>query len=114
MPDVKLAAMHEAANPAAIAPTLAPFLASEQLPSVAMTRLQAPVCYWALYRVGERRATLKCFFDGQEYERYVAKLSRYYADRVDDPTHSAGGLMVLPEINGVVWGFPFDPGMPDL
>src|SRR5206468_4720892 len=51
MPDtLKLNAVLEAADPALMGPHLAPFFAPESGPlAVDLTRLQPPICYWAVY-----------------------------------------------------------------
>ncbi|HEY3109514.1 MAG TPA: phosphotransferase [Chloroflexota bacterium] len=116
MPDtLKLTAVLEASAPARMAPQLAPFFAgADGQPTIDMTRLQPPICYWAVYRRGAERVTFKSFFAGADYEPYVAKLREYYSDRVGRPDHPGGGLAFLPELNGVLWKFPFDPAMPGL
>jgi hypothetical protein len=114
MAELKLSAVLEAADPEKLAPHLAPFLGADAVPTVEMTRLQPPTCYWAVYEHRHRRATLKCFFDEQDYRDYRDKLAGYYPERVDDPAHPEGGLAFLPEVNGIIWSFPFDPVMPDL
>ena len=113
MPDLKLAPLLEAVAPKAIAATLAPFVGDvAEPPAVETSRLQAPVCYWVVYRVGSRRVTLKSFFSADEYAAYVSTLADYYPDRLDRPDHPDGGIVPLPGLNAILWGFPFDPAMP--
>ena len=115
MPDLKLPAVLEAADPEKMAPILDPFLGNgKDTPAVEATRLQPPICYWAVYEHRHRRATLKVFFDEADFLDYRGKLEQYYADRVERPDHPDGGIVFLPELNAIVWGFPFDPVMPDL
>src|SRR5689334_18623283 len=114
MAELKLSTVLEAADPEKLASQLAPFLGADATPRVEMTRLQPPTCYWTVYEHRHRRATLKCFFDEGDYLDYREKLARYYPDRIDDPAHLDGGIVFLPELNGVIWSFPFDPAMPDL
>src|SRR5262249_24705657 len=105
MPDLNLPAVLEATDAARMAPHLAPFLGEVERPRVETTRLQPPVCYWAVYEHHHHRATAKCFFDRDDYEGYVSKLRAYFPGET---------FVFLDNVNGVVWGFPFDPVMPDL
>lgn len=115
MPDLKLPAVLEAADPETMAAVLDPFLGNgDAAPKVETTRLQPPICYWAVYEHGHRRATFKAFFHESDFLDYREKLERYYPERIDRPDHDAGGIAFLPELNAVVWGFPFDPVMPEL
>jgi hypothetical protein len=115
MPDVKLQPLLEAIRPDRMRPALEPFF--EELahaPALETSRLQAPTCYWAVYRASGRRVTFKSFFSSEEYDRYLQKLREHYADRFDRPRHPSGGWMLLPEWNAILWDFPFDPQMPYL
>jgi aminoglycoside phosphotransferase (APT) family kinase protein len=115
MSDLKLLPVLEASAPARIEPALRPFLGQESSSAaLETTRLEPPVCYWAVYRAASRRVTLKTFFSRADYDRYAARLAEYYPDRIGEPTHPCGGILFLPELNGVLWGFPFDPSMPGL
>ncbi|HLG70820.1 MAG TPA: aminoglycoside phosphotransferase family protein [Chloroflexota bacterium] len=115
MPDLKLQPLMDAIHPRRMVQALEPFSGQmAKTPAVETSRLQAPTCYWAVYECGGRRVTFKSFFSGQEYESYVAKLRRHYAERFDRPDHPRGGLLLMPELNGILWGFPFDPQMPRL
>jgi hypothetical protein len=115
MATLKLTTVLEAANPALMEPHLRPFFGGSDAPiTVETTRLQPPICYWAVYRCGDQRVVFKSFFDGNDVEPYAAKLREYYPDRIDRPDHPEGGLAFLPELNGVLWMFPFDPAMPSL
>lgn len=116
MPNVQLAPLLKATEPQRLRSKLDDFFGpdSAHAPTIETTRLQPPVCYWAVYRSGTQRATLKCFFAGEQYERYTRRLERHFRDRIGEPRHPQGGLVFLPEINGVLWGFPFDPMMPGL
>jgi Phosphotransferase enzyme family len=116
VPDLlKLTAVLDAAALERMEPYLAPFLSGRgERPAIDMTRLRPPICYWAVYRRGAERVTFKSFFDRAHYGPYVARLREYYPDRVDRPDHPRGGLTFRPELNGVLWKFPFDPAMPGL
>jgi hypothetical protein len=115
MPELKLPAVLEAVDPDKMAAVLDPFLGNgEETPTVEMTRLQPPICYWAVYEHRHRRATLKVFFQEADFLDYREKLKGYYPGRIDQPAHPDGGIVFVPELNAVVWGFPFDPVMPDL
>lgn len=94
--------------------SLAPFLGEGTPIEVDSTRLQPPTCFWSVYRSGDRWAALKVFFVRGEYASYAATLAEYHPERIDRPDHPAGGIRLLPELNGVLWGFPFDPAMPEL
>jgi len=115
MPDIKLQPLLEAIHPKKLQPALRPFFGDLQKPpKVEASRLQAPTCYWAVFAAAGRNVTLKSFFSGQEYESYINRLRRYYEDRFDQPDHPRGGILFLPDLNAVLWGFPFDPQMPAL
>src|SRR6266540_4988627 len=43
-----------------------------------------------------------------------ARLAELYLDRLGHPCHPLGGLLLAPELNAVLWAFPFDPAMPSL
>jgi aminoglycoside phosphotransferase (APT) family kinase protein len=113
--DVKLAPILAISQPERLQTPLGRFLGADARDvSVELTRLQPPRCYWAVYRHGQRRITLKSLFLGEDFARFVAQLEQYYPDRLDVPGHPDGGIVVLPEINSVLWSFPFDPQMPNL
>ena len=115
MPDLKFATLLEETRSDRLRAALEPVLGATDGPyEIESTRLQAPVCYWVVYRAGNRRATLKSFFSAEEYARYQARLADVYPDRLGHAEHPLGGLVFLPELNGVLWGFPFDPVMPSL
>ncbi|HLY65616.1 MAG TPA: aminoglycoside phosphotransferase family protein [Chloroflexota bacterium] len=115
MPDIKLQPLLEAIHPKDMKQRLEPFFGELQKPPIIdASRLHAPICYWAVYKAGDQRVTLKSFFSEEEYESYLGKLRKYYEDRFDQPQHPLGGLMLIPELNGLLWGFPFDPQMPQL
>lgn len=115
MPDLKLARLFESVRPAELEPALRPFLGRDEDPAIVeSTRLQPSVAYWAVYRRGSRRAILKAFFSESVFRTYAELLADYYPSRLSKPRHPSGGIAVLPEINGVLWGFPFDPALPDL
>lgn len=115
MSDIKLQPLLEAIHPKKMQPALQAFFGELPKPPMLETsRLQAPTCYWAVYAGSDRRVTLKSFFSEQEYGAYVGKLRQHYADRFDQPQHPRGGIMLLPDLNAVLWGFPFDPRMPSL
>lgn len=115
MPDLTLSVVLDAADPEAMAPHLARFFADgDGGARVESTRLQPPICYWAVYVHRDQRVTFKSFFKRVDYDAYAAALTEYYPDRVDQPRHPAGGFVLLPELNGLLWRFPFDPAMPSL
>ncbi len=115
MADIKLQPLVEAIHPDKMRPALEPFFGElAKPPKLETSRLQAPTCYWAVYRAGDQRVTFKSFFSGQEYDSYMGKLRQHYDDRFDQPRHPRGGLMLMPELNAVLWNFPFDPQMPGL
>jgi hypothetical protein len=116
MPDLKLSALLEALRSGAADRVVGGFLGAEDAarPWIDMTRLQPPICYWVVHARGHARATLKAFFSGSDFATYRATLEEYYPDRIDRPRHPLGGLGFVPELNAVVWAFPFDPLMPSL
>ncbi|MBI2321047.1 MAG: phosphotransferase [Chloroflexi bacterium] len=115
MPDLKLLPLLEATQPDRLREPLGSlFGPAAEPPRVESTRLQAPICYWVVYRNGGRRVTLKSFFSGDDYVEYVAELRAVYPERLGHPEHPNGGVLLLPEINGILWAFPFDPAMPEL
>ncbi|HEY3082813.1 MAG TPA: phosphotransferase [Chloroflexota bacterium] len=116
MPDLKLSALLEALEGGAADDLIGSFLGSEgaDRPEIDTTRLQPPICYWAVYARGRARAVLKAFFSDADFANYRATLEEYYPDRIDQPGHPLGGLAFLPELNALVWSFPFDPLMPSL
>jgi hypothetical protein len=115
MVDIKLLPLLEATAPDRLQDTLMRFFDAD-VTRVALhqTRLEPPFCYWAVYRAGDDRVTLKSFFSDAHYTSYVQQLETYYADRIGAPRHPAGGLHLHPELNAVIWRFPFDPVMPGL
>ena len=115
MSDLKLAPVLEATQLAAVAPALAAWFDGD-LAGVAIegTRLQAPWRYWVTYRRDERRVTLRVSFEGEAYLRDCSRLERVFAGRRDQFDHVRGGFTLLPELNAVLWSFPFDPAMPSL
>ncbi|HEX6511722.1 MAG TPA: aminoglycoside phosphotransferase family protein [Chloroflexota bacterium] len=115
MPDIKLQPLLEAIHPRNMQPALEPFFGQLwKPPAFETSRLQAPVCYWAVYTSDGRRVTFKSFFSADTYESYVDQLRRHYGDRFNEPQHPWGGIQLVPELNAVLWGFPFDPHMPAL
>jgi aminoglycoside phosphotransferase (APT) family kinase protein len=115
MPDVKLQPLLEAIRPAAVKAELDLLLGeSSAPPEFVSSRLQAPTCYWAVYRRQGRLATLKSFFDGEAYGRYIDKLIKHYGGRLDAPRHPQGGIRLAPRWNAILWSAPFDPRMPGL
>ena len=115
MPELKLADLVAAVQPERLLPVLAPFFeGAAEAPVLDATRLEPPQYYWAVYKSGDRHVTLKAFFAAADYAQYTEKLLEYYPNRVDHPEHPRGGFVLLPEWNSIVWGFPFDPAMPEL
>jgi hypothetical protein len=115
MPDLKLRQLLDALHADRYPDALRPFLPPDgPPPELEATRLQAPTCYWAVYRTGGGWITVKSFLSADAYRGYRASLERYHRDRVDRPDHPRGGITFAPDLNAVVWAFPFDPAMPEL
>lgn len=115
MPDLKLEPLLAASSPKVLASALEPFLTGTSgAIELDDTRLQPPTCYWACYKRGHRCVTLKSFFAEHDYQHHAAKLAEYYPEQLGHPDHRKGGLVFIPELNGILWGFPFDPSMPEL
>ena len=115
MPDVGLALLLEATEPTRLAQAFEPFFRQNgEVPVVETTRLHPPRWYWVVYRHGDQRVTLKSFFRGDDYAEYCEELKEFYPDRLGQPEHPQGGLILAPELNAILWGFPFDPAMPAL
>jgi hypothetical protein len=69
---------------------------------VELTRVQPPLCYWTVYRSPVLGlVTLKAFFSAAAYAAYAAQL------------HDAE-ITLLPDLNAIVWRYPFDPALPGL
>src|SRR5262249_30683463 len=81
---------------------------------VEATRLQPPTAFWAVYRAGRRWVTLRCSFAADDAEARLAALVEAHPDRLGDPAHPRGGLLALPELNGVLWSPQFDPSLAGL
>lgn len=112
MPDLKLLPLLEAAQPERLQARLAPFFGPAAGPvRLVAARLQAPVCYWAVYQQGRERVTLKSFFAAADFAQYAEQLASLYPERLDRPDHPCGGLLLAPELNGVIWRVPFDPAL---
>lgn len=111
MPDLKLQPLLEATEPERIHGYFKHLFPSAAEPTLDGMRLQAPFAFWATYLVEGRRLTLKSFFSTHDYQRYTAKLVEYYPQQLDHPDHARGGFSLLPELNGILWTFPFDPAM---
>ena len=112
MPDLKLLTLLEAAQPSRLEDALQPFFGPGAEPvAIESTRLQAPLCYWVVYRSGTQRVTLKSFFSEANFARYSARLTEYYPDQIGQPGHPAGGLAFLPALNGILCQFPCDPAL---
>jgi hypothetical protein len=114
MPDLKLHPLLKAIQPEHLRDALEPFFGPGSRPELEGTRLDPPTCMWASYRLGNRWVTLKSYFAEADYSDYVARLRRRRGEHFGDPHHPRGGLVVHPELNAVLWGFPFDPSMPAL
>lgn len=116
MPDLTLSTLLDAVEPKVLEPHLRAVAGEWVLPTAHESRrLQAPICYWAVFTdASGRRATFKGFFSGEVYADYAEQLQTLYPDRFDAPGHPSGALALLPEWNGVLWTFPFDPSMPGL
>ena len=115
MPNLKLYPLLEATRPSHMRATLQPFCAgTDGRFAIDTTRLQAPICYWVVYRCDAKRITLKSFFAQSDYERYVADIAAIYPDQIGHPNHPAGGIIQVSELNALLWAFPFDPAMPQL
>jgi hypothetical protein len=115
VPNQKLGLVMETLQSESITPAIAPFLPDPAGAfRLSSTHVEPPEYLWAVYRQGGRRVTFKCLFYEDQYKDYVGFLERTYPDRVDRPDHPRGGISFVPEINGVLWGFPFDPAMPGL
>ncbi len=115
MPNLKLFPLQEATRPRRIRATLQPFCGETVRPiAIDTTRLQAPICYWVVYRCDAKRITLKSFFAQSDFERYAADVAAIYPDQMGNPSHAAGGVIQAPELNAILWAFPFDPAMPHL
>src|SRR5207248_4201052 len=87
VPDLKLTSVLEAADPERLRPALEPFFGPDAEPALEMTRLQPPLCFWAVYRHGDKWAVFKSFFSEEEYEGYVDQLEQHYPDRLGQPDH---------------------------
>ncbi len=112
MPDLKLAQLLEATHPKNFTPILEQKLGSVDGKIRAEdTHLEPPFNYWIVYRIGAARVTLKSFFSSEDYERDKAKLIESNPEQIDDLHHPRGGIAFVPEVNGVLWSFPFDPSM---
>jgi phosphotransferase family enzyme len=114
VPDLKLTQIIEAIGPKDIRKALVPFFGDEAEIRIQSTRVEPPDNYWVVYEAGDRKAVLKCFFSESEYKRYVPWIESEFPSRVDRPDHPGGGMILLPELNAVVWAYPFDPSMPGL
>ncbi|HEY3117027.1 MAG TPA: aminoglycoside phosphotransferase family protein, partial [Chloroflexota bacterium] len=115
MADLKFETIHEASKPHEFQRSLAEiFPGSRRKLSLETTRLSAPTCHWAVYQWGPQRLTFKSFFEESDFDQYVGQLDRYYPQQLNDLDHPRGGFVLLPELNGIVWSFPFDPAMPGL
>jgi len=114
MPDLKLTQIIEAIGPDEMTDTLRPFFEADAEIRVQSTRVEPPDNYWVVYEGGERRAVLKCFISEAEYKSYLSWLGGAFPDRMERPDHPGGGIAALPNLNAVVWGYPFDPSMPGL
>lgn len=115
MPQLKLAPLLDAAQPERFRPTLEPFLNGwTERVRVDNTHAALPICYWLVYLAGDRRVTLKAFLSEDDYLRYARKLEQYYPQQMGRPDHPRGGVLLVPELNGILWSYPFDPIMTEL
>jgi len=115
VPDLKLAPLLEATTLERMRPALVPFFpASVDAVEIESTRLQAPTCYWVIYSAAGRYVTFKSFFSQADFDRYRERIVEYYSEQIEQPYHPRGGVTFLPELNALLWSFPFDPAMPRL
>lgn len=116
MPELTLNALLDATRGEGLRALVAPFWGEEAAaPKHEGTRLQPPICYWGVYRGTDgRRVVFKSFFSEATYREYVAQIEEHYPERIGLPGHPAGGIVLHPDLNAVLWGFPFDPAMSGL
>lgn len=116
MPDLQFRPLREAARATNVRRHLMPFFGDVGAAEARRrtSRVQAPICFWQVYAFADRRVTLKSFFSEQDYQAYAGEIRQHYGAQVGDAQHPAGGILLIAELNGLLWGFPFDPAMPGL
>lgn len=114
MTDLRLLPLLEATRPGHLHPSLASRLEGIGPLTVEARRLDPPTAYTLIYQAAAQRLVLKGFFAQHHYLRYAGRLALRHADQVGHLRDGTGGLDFVPELNAVLWSFPFDPVLSQL